>query len=414
MKAEIISIGTELLRGEITDTNASYIAAQLPLLGIELLWVTLVGDDKERLPEAFHRAWKRSDIIITSGGLGPTEDDLTREAIASMLGEGTTVSPPLEQELRSFFARMGKDMSPNNIKQATLIPSARTIPNPKGTAPGWWVEKDNKIIIAMPGPPWEMQHMWEKEVMHRLQQKLQKEFILHRTLKVFGIPEGDVDEIVRPLFTSANPEIGVYAKNDGIHLRIIARATKWEEAEEMISQREVRLRELLAEHIWGFDSDTIEGIVGGLFANNGLTLATMESFTGGLLASTLSKLPESFSFYKGGFTAHSNEAKTALGVDFRLIEQFGVVSTEVAEAMAAAAHQRLGADIGVGTSGIIGSENVDEKSSGLVHIAIQSGETKLTRSWNFPSRHPELKYLATVAALFGLRQYLLSLNQRKL
>src|SRR4030042_3579130 len=194
MNAEIISIGTELLMGEISDTNAAYLASQLPLVGIDLHWITVVGDNRERLLKAFHQAWKRSDIILASGGLGPTEDDLTREAIAKMLGEERKVSPPLEQELRAIFAHMGWEMPSHNIKQATLIPSAQAIPNPRGTAPGWWIEKENKIIIAMPGPPWEMQHMWEKEVTPRLQQKLPREFILSRTLKSFGLSEAKVDE----------------------------------------------------------------------------------------------------------------------------------------------------------------------------------------------------------------------------
>ena len=409
MNAEILSIGTELLLGEVIDTNTSYLAGQLPLLGIGLHWVTLVGDNRERLSEALHRAWKRSDIILASGGLGPTEDDITREAIAEMLDEKLKISPSLEQELRFFFARMGREMSSHNIKQATLIPSAQAIPNPRGTAPGWWIEKEKKIIIAMPGPPWEMQHMWVNEVMPRLQQKLQREFILSRTLKSFGLSEADVNEAVNPLFSSTNPELGIYAKLDGIHLRLIARAPKREEAEEMIAQSEARLREILAEHIWGFDNDTLEGVVGALLVDKGLTLATMESFTGGLLASTLTGVLGNSSYYKGGFVAYSNEAKIALGVDAGRIEQYGAISAEGAEAMAMTVCQRLGADIGVGITGVAESDKIEGKPPGSVYIAIWSDRGKWIRNWNFPPPL-QLKHLATVAALFGLRQRLLSLN----
>jgi len=409
MNAEILSIGTELLRGEVVDTNTSYLAEQLPLLGIELRWVTIVGDNRQRLIETFHRAWKRSDIVLVSGGLGPTDDDLTREAIAEMLDEAMEVSPSLEQGLRSFFARMGLEMSSCNIKQATIIPSARAIPNSRGTAPGWWIEKDKKIIIAMPGPPWEMHHMWEKEVMPALQQRLQKEFILSRTLKCFGLSEAKVNEIASPLFTTVNPEIGIYAKPDGIHLRMIARASNKEEAEETIARSEVRFREVFAEHIWGFDDDTLEGVVGSLLKDKDLTLATMESFTGGILASTLSDAPGSSLYYKGGFVAYSNEAKIALGVDTRLIEQFGAISAEVAEAMATAVCQRLGSDIGIGITGVDGSDEIEGKSPGLVYTAICDNKGKLISNWNFPPPL-KLKHLSAVAALFGLRQRLMSLK----
>ncbi len=409
MKAEILSIGTELLLGEVIDTNASYLAGQLPLLGIELHCVTIVGDNNERLSEAFHRAWKRSDIVLTSGGLGPTEDDITREAIAEMLDEELKVSPLLEQELRLFFARMGREMSSHNIKQANLIPSAQVVPNPRGTAPGWWIEKEKKIIVAMPGPPWEMQYMWVNEVMPRLQQKLQREFILSRTLKTFGLSEAKVNEAVSPFFTITNPELGIYAKPDGIHLRLIARAPKREKAEKMIARSEARLLEILIEHTWGFDDDTLEGLVGALLIDKGLTLATMESFTGGLLASTLTSVLGDSSYYKGGFVAYSNEAKVALGVDARLIEQYGAISAEGAEAMAMAVCQRLGADIGVGITGVAGPENIEGKPPGSVYIAIWGDSEKWIRNWNFPPPL-QLNHLATVAALFGLRQRLLSLN----
>jgi len=409
MNAEVLSIGTELLLGEVIDTNTSYLAAQLPLLGINLHRVILVGDNRERLSEALHQAWKRSDIIFTSGGLGPTEDDITREVIAEFLDEELNVSPELEQELRLFFARMGREMSSHNIKQATIIPSARAIPNPRGTAPGWWIEKEKKIIVAMPGPPWEMQNMWVKEVMPRLQQKIQGDFILSRTLKTFGLSEARVNEVVSPLFVSADPELGIYAKPDGIHLRIIARAAKREVAEKIIAQHEAHLREILAKYIWGFDNDTLEGIVGELLIEKGLTLATMESFTGGLLASTLTSVLGNSSSYKGGFVASSNEAKITLGVDTQLIRQYGSISTEGAEAMAMAVCQRLGADIGVGVTGVAGPDIIEGKSPGLVYIAICGDREKWTGDWNFPPPL-QLNNIATVAALFALRQRLLSIN----
>lgn len=409
MNAEILSIGTELLLGEIADTNAHYLANQLPLLGVDLRWVTIVGDNWERLTEAFHRAWERSDIILTTGGLGPTEDDLTREAIAKVLGEKSEVSPPLEKELRSFFARLGWEMSSHNIKQATLIPSAQAIPNPRGTAPGWWIEKEDKVIVAMPGPPKEMIYMWEQEVMPRLQQR-SREFILSRTLKCFGLGEAEVDEIVSPLLPLKNADLGIYAKPDGIHLRLIARAPDQAGAEAIVAQGEASLRETLAEHIWGFDSDTLEGVVGELLTERGLSLATMESFTGGLLANTLNEIKENSSF-RGGFIAISHEAKVALGVDARLIEQFGEVSAEVAEAMARAGRQRLKTDIGIGVTGAIEGGRTEMKPTGLAYIAICTDSEKWSRDWKFPPHHPEYRRYAVSATLIGMRERLLSLSR---
>ena len=409
VNAEIISIGTELLLGEVTDTNAAYLAGQLPLLGIDLRRVTLVGDNLERLSEAFSRAWENCNIILATGGLGPTEDDLTREAIAQMLGEELRSSPALEEELRAIFSRMGRAMPPHNIKQTMLIPSAQAIPNPRGTAPGWWIEKGKKMMVAMPGPPGEMQRMWEKEVMPRLQERLQKEAILFRTLKSFGFSEAEVDEMVSPLFSLANPKIGIYAKPDGIHLRLIAKARKHEEAEKLIARGEAQVRAIFTHHIWGTDSDTLEGIVGALLASKGLTLATMESCTGGLLAATLTDVPGSSVYYKGGFIAYSNEAKIALGVNARLIEQHGAVSLEVAEAMAEAARLRLKADIGVGITGVAGPDKLEGKPPGIAYIAICDSQGKRSLQGNYPPRRPEVKHLATTHALFLLRQRLLAL-----
>jgi len=215
MKAEIVSIGTELLLGEITDTNASYLASQLPMLGTDLLWVTQVGDNLVRMRECLERAWGRSDLVLTTGGLGPTEDDLTREAIAEMMGEELKVDPELERGLRGFFSIRGFPMPESNIKQATLIPSAKAITNPRGTAPGWWVEREGRILIAMPGPPSEMQRMWQKEVSGRLRERLGHEIILSRTIKTFNMAESAVDEMVSPLLSSTNPTLAVYAKPEG-------------------------------------------------------------------------------------------------------------------------------------------------------------------------------------------------------
>ena len=409
MKAEIISVGTELLLGEITDTNASYLAGQLPLLGIDLYWISQVGDNQARLVEVLKRAWQRSDLILITGGLGPTEDDLTREAVAEMLGEKLRIDPFLEREIQERFARRGIKMAPSNIKQAAVISSAEAIHNTRGTAPGWWVEKDGHILMAMPGPPGEMHHMWHTEVLPRLQQRATGAIIFSKTLKLSGIPEGTVGELVSPLLSSANPTLGVYAKADGIHLRFTAKAQSQKQAEEMIARGEARVRSILGEAIWGTDDDTLASVVGHVLTKKGLSLAVVEYSTGGLLAATITEAPGASAYFKGGLIPYSNEVLIAYGVDAKLIYDYGVISSEVAQAMAEVARLRLEADIGVGITGVIGPDELEGKPAGTMYIGIESSENKKTIKGNYPGDRFRVKRLVTVAALFELRKMLVAL-----
>ncbi len=403
MRAEVISIGTELLLGEITDTNASYLASQLPLLGIDLYWISQVGDNQARLVEVLKRAWQRSELILTTGGLGPTEDDLTREAIAELLGEKMETSLVLEREIRGFFAQRGIEMPLSNIKQAALIPSADPIHNIRGTAPGWWVERDGRILIAMPGPPGEMQHMWRQEILSRLRQCSTGAIIFSKTFKTFGLPEAAVEELVSPLLSSANPTLALYAKADGIHLRLTAKAGSQKQADKMIADSEVGIRAILGEYIWGTDNDTLEAVVGHLLVEKGLSLAVMESCTGGLLATTITDVSESSAYFKGGVVAYSNEARIACGVDARIISEYGAISPEAAQAMAEAAKVLLGADIGISITGL---EGKGARSAGIVYIGIDDGKSKRVIKANYPGSRPQLKRRATTAALFELRKIL--------
>jgi len=406
--AEIISIGTELLLGEITDTNSSFLAGQLPALGLDLYWISQVGDNRARLLEVLQRAWGRSDLILLTGGLGPTEDDITREAIADLLGEELKVDPRLEQELRRYFASRNINMPERNLKQATLIPSAQAIPNPQGTAPGWWVEKEGRILLAMPGPPGELTRMWRQEVQPRLRARVEGAILVTRTLKSWGMTEAAVDERLSPLLSSSNPTLAVYAKVDGIYLRIAAKAATEEAARALILPVETEVRELLGEHIWGADDDSLEVIIGELLKEKGLTLATMESCTGGLVASTITDVPGSSNYFKGGVVAYSNEVKIAYGVPAHLIAEHGAVSPEVAQAMASAARLRLGADIGLGTTGVAGPDQIEGKTVGTVYIAVDNGQGIHTASGRYPPQRLRVKRAATTAALFELRRALLS------
>ncbi|MFC2020319.1 CinA family nicotinamide mononucleotide deamidase-related protein [Chloroflexota bacterium] len=398
MKAEVISIGTELLLGEITDTNASYFAAQLPPLGIDLYWISQVGDDKARLVEVLKRAWERSELILTSGGLGPTGDDLTREAIAEMLGEKLEVVPSLESALRKRFSRMSMEMPLSNLKQATIIPSAEPIINATGTAPGWWIERDGHIIVALPGPPRELQPMWQEMVIPKLP-KDSGSIILLKTFKTFGLSEAAVGELVSPLLSLANPTLGIYAKPDGIHLRLAAKAEGQKQAEKMLTASEVKIKEVLGEHIWGADNDTLETIIGRLLVEKGLTLAIMEDYSGGWLTAGITDIPESHSFLKGGLVASSDETKIAFGVDAGTISQYGTASPEVARAMAEAARAFLKADIGISSTA---TGETEERPIGITYIGIADGNSSSAVS------RPRRRQHLTSGALFELRKWLLS------
>ena len=407
MKAEIISIGTELLLGEITDTNASYLAGQLPLLGIDLYFISTVGDNQQRLVYTLQQAWQRASLIITTGGLGPTQDDITRESIAALLHEEISIDHTLVQKLREYFCHRKLDMPHSNIKQASVIPSAQPLDNPRGTAPGWWVERDDHIIVALPGPPHEMQLMWTNEILPRLHKKAGAGVILSRTLKTFGLGEAKVGELVSPFFASTNPTLGIYAKRDGIHLRVTAKSQDKEKAEHLLHQREAEIRAILKDYIWATDDDTLEGIIGNLLTEKGLSLATMESDTGGLLAQTLTSIPKSTTYFKGGLITCSDASITSSGIDVNLISRYTSASVEVAEAMATKARGKFNADIGIGITCVTEPTSAGDKPVGSIFIGIDDGKIKHRLTRNAPGQPHQIKQRAVTSALFELSRTLL-------
>lgn len=407
MRTEIISIGTELLLGEITDTNSAYIASQLPLLGLDLNFMSTVGDNQQRLIETLKQAWQRSDIIITTGGLGPTQDDITREAIAEFVGEEITIDQTLVQKFKELFRYYKIEMPQSNVKQAATIPSAEIIQNPRGTAPGWWLERDNKIIITMPGPPREMRLMWTQEIMPRLQKKITSAVIVSKTIKTFGLTEAEVDERASPFLPATNPSLGTYAKIDGIYLRITAKADTEGKAKELIVQRENDLRAILNDYIWGVDSDTLESITGALLTAKGLSLATMESYTGGFLANVITNVPGSSEYFKGGLVAYADDSRAAFGLSKQLLSRHGTISKQTAEAMATIAREKLGASIGIGLTGVMGPEEVEGQPIGTIFIGLNDGKHSRSVSKNYPGNRLQVKQRAVTSALFELRKILI-------
>ena len=406
MKAELLAIGTELLMGELADTNSPFIASRLPPLGIDLQWATLVGDDPDQLTGAFLRGLERSDAIFTTGGLGPTHDDLTRDCIARALGEEIMVEPALVQRLEEIFRSRGTDMPPRNIKQAQLIPSAEAIPNPRGTAPGWWVETKGKIIVAMPGPPVEMQGMWQDEVAPRLMHHARGQVIITRNIKTNGLSEALVDELISPWLGRENPYLGIYAKPDGIHLRIISRASNPEEAWAMVRPVEAGVVEAMGPHVWGFDDETPEQVVGSLLSAQQKTLAVMETCTGGQLASSITDVPGASAYFKGSLTPYSKQAKVAAGIDASIMERHGEVSAETACAMAQAARATLQADYGIAITGVAGPSEIEGHPVGLVFVALDDGNQVQVQRHRLPPRRVTIKRRAAAAALIELARVL--------
>ena len=403
MKAEIIPVGTEILLGNIVDTDSYFLANQLPLLGIDLYFISAVGDNHKRIVDTLKRAWKRADLIITTGGLGPTQDDITREAIGELVNEELKVDEKVWQGLQDLLNRYSGEVPQSNIRQATIIPSGQIIPNRMGTAPGWWVEKDDHIIIALPGPTDEMKMMWEEGVLPKLVQRVTGEVIFSRTIKTFRLAEAKVDELVAHISKLSNPTLATYINPDGVYLRITAKAKEKTEAQRLVSQSEEQIRKILSPYIWGVDDDTLGSVIGELLRAQNLSLATMESCTEGLLCSTIASGRESCTYFKGGLLACCDEAKIACGVDISIIECYGKESIQVAKAMAETARKTLKTDVGMGVGGNINPD----KNSGEAFIGLSSDKFEQTFSHMLRGNSSRMKQRAVYAALFDLRKMLL-------
>ena len=406
LRGEIISIGTEILLGALTDTNANYLAGQLPAIGVGNYRVTTVGDNRDRLARVFEEAWSRSDVVVATGGLGPTEDDVTREAVAAALGEELHVDAAQRAILEERFAERGRTLIERNMKQAWLIPSARAIANPRGTAPGWWVERDGRVTVLMPGPPAEMTHMWEHEVAPELERRADA-ILVSRTLKTAGLGESMVDQMLEGLLGASNPSIGLYARRDGVHVRISAKAATREAAERLIAPVGQQARAILGAHVWGEDDDTLAAGVGRLLRERGLTLAVMESATGGAIASAITDVAGSSAYFRGGLVTYATEAKIAHGVPAEVVASHGVISRETAEAMASAARARLGADLGLGLTGIAGADPVEGQPPGTMHLALSDGTAVAYETWSYYQGREASKRRAVTQALNMVRTWLL-------
>lgn len=414
MRCEIIGVGTELLMGQIINTNARDVSGELFAVGVGVYYQSVVGDNRERLKEVFERALERADLVILTGGLGPTNDDITRDTVAEVLGLSQQKDAEWEKRLEEFFRRLGRPMAESNRRQALVPEGGILLSNERGTAPGIYLEKNGRTIVLLPGPPRELLPMLRDHVIPRLKVKLQDRGELavfkSKVLRVIGLGESAMTEMIKPLLEAQkNPTIAPLAKSSEVHLRITARAATTEEAEALLSAEAEKIKKVLGDYIYGEDEEELELVVARLLWERKKTVALAESCSGGLLCHRLTNVPGSSSYLLGGFVTYSNEAKAGiLGVKKELLESKGAVSAEVASMMAAGARKLCGADIGVGITGIAGpGGETPEKPLGLTFIGLSVPALDYTRRYEFWGGRLEIKERASQTALHLMRLYLL-------
>lgn len=413
MQAELISVGTELLLGDIVNTNAQYLAQQLAALGITVYYQTVVGDNPQRLQQVAQQAKNRSDILLFTGGLGPTDDDLTKQTIAQVFNDTLQEDAAVVADLKRFFASLNREMTENNLKQAMLPVNGGKLRNPNGTAPGVFFKDGEKMAFLMPGPPSEMRPMYENEIKPILQ-KMQTGVLCSHTLHVFGIGESDLETRIHSFLDAANPTTALYAKTGEVHIRITAKADSKAQGDAMCAEVEKQLTAILGDTIYSTHGENLETVAVNLLHQNNQTLATAESCTGGLLSERITTVPGASAVFGFGMCTYANEAKKALlGVQAQTLAEFGAVSSQTAAEMALGARAVAGASFGVGITGIAGPDGgTSEKPVGLVYVAACNGETVYVKRLTIAKRSREyVRFLATENALDMVRRLALELPQ---
>ena len=382
MVAELIAVGTELLLGNVANTDAQIISQGLSALGITVLHHTVVGDNPQRLAEALETARNRADIIITTGGLGPTYDDLTKQTICKTFHRELELHEDILEDLKTWFqTKMGKKMPENNIQQAMLPVDCTIFDNPVGTAPGCAFVEDGVHVLMLPGPPFECRYMFEHRAAPYLE-KLTDGVIVSHEIKVFGMGESAVEEALHePMTTLTNPTLAPYAKTNECMVRATARAESREKAEELLTPLVREVCETLGDVVYGVDVGSLEEVVSGLLAERGLTLAAAESCTGGLLSKRMTDLPGASKVFRGGVVSYVNGVKAnVLGVPREVLEQYGAVSEETARAMAEGCRRVCGSDLAVSLTGVAGPERDDWGNEvGTVYAALAGPEETICK-----------------------------------
>ncbi len=410
MKSEIIAVGTELLLGNIVNTNAQYLSQKLADLGIDVYYHVVVGDNLKRLTETIKTSLERSDIVITSGGLGPTADDITKEGAAQAMGLKLLPDEESIERIKKMFSSTGRIMTKNNIKQGYIPEGAVVLENNNGTAPGVLIEKEGKIVIMLPGPPKELYPMFESKVLPYLKSKTDST-IRSKVLRVIGVGESAVEHMLKDIFDSqANPTIAPYAKDGEVHLRITAKTGIPEEADSLIAEMEQKVRAILDDNIYGCNEETLEEAVLKLLQKKNLTISLAESCTGGLVASRLTDIPGASASLISGVVSYSNESKiNILKVKEETIRKYGAVSPQTAEEMAVGAKKLSNTDIGLSITGIAGPDGGSaEKPVGLCYIGIAIGNSVNVQKIMLTGNRNRIRWGSSSRALDFLRRELLS------
>ena len=414
MKAEIIAIGSELLTPFRQDTNSLYLTEKLNQLGVEVVIKTIVGDSRDRLVSVAQHALFRSDLVIFMGGLGPTEDDLTREAVAEALGLQLHRDPELLQKLGERFAARGYQMTPNNAQQADVIAGATVLPNPNGSAPGQWIsgkyEGKDRLIILLPGPPFELKAMFDEQCIERLRAKLPQAYIATRVLKVAMLGESLVDSRVAPIYKRyTDVQTTILAGAGDVQFNLFTRANSMEAAQQRVDELAGEIEDELEDALYSSKGESLEQIVGYYLQMRNATLAVAESCTGGLLAERITSINGSSRYFLGGALVYSNELKTEFaGVPASMIARHGAVSREVAAALAQGIRKRCKATFGVGITGVAGpTGGTAEKPVGLVYNALASADGTQVEERKFPGDRKRIRWFATQLALDMVRRKLM-------
>jgi nicotinamide-nucleotide amidase len=408
--AEIIAVGSELLTPQRLDTNSLYLTDQLNALGVEVVRKTVVGDERQRLTDSILGAAARSKIVVLTGGLGPTEDDLTREAVAGALGRGLNfrqdICDRIEERLRAF----GRKIAEINRRQAYVIDGAEVLPNARGTAPGQWILNDGVAFVLLPGPPMELQAMFEGECRPRLEKLLPPQVIRTRWLRVVGMSESELDQLISPVYTRyANLATTILAVSGEIHIHLRARCGSAQDAETLVAQASAEIEPLLGDRVYSCNGDSLEKVVGDLLRARGASLSVAESATGGLLGGRITAVPSASDYFRGGFVTYSDEMKMRLlGVPADMLAEHTAVSEPVAKAMAEGARAGTGSDYALSITGYAGPQG---EKVGLVFIGLASPDGSEVRRVQWPPDRDRVRAFSTNIALDMLRRKLLAAHE---
>jgi len=412
LSAEIIAIGSELLTPRFSDTNSLYITEQLNAIGLPVVMKSIVGDDETYLEDAVRRSLARTPILITIGGLGPTEDDVTRKVVARVLQRQLVLNDEILARLQRRFKARGVEMPANNARQALVLTGSDILENRNGTAPGLWVIAEKNHVILLPGPPWELKPMFEESCMPRLRELAGGGALARCVFRTAGLPESMLDARIAPIYTKyKNPETTVLAKPGQVDVRLTARGKNRDEAERALKELADQIDRELDDCIFARSEQSLEEVVGMYMIMKNATISTAESCTGGLLSERLTNVPGSSRYFMSGVICYSNESKMELaGIPPLLLEMQGAVSPEVARGLAEGVRVRANTTIGVGITGIAGpSGGSTEKPVGTVHIAVATSTGTEHRQFLYPGDREKIRWQASQAALDMVRRELMKM-----